>query len=87
MEHSIKNRIGTVPTKSIIFAISHRHALEIYKNFNRLYPHLQRRGFATVIDSHIEHADKTLDGFKTKDFPPKPQNHKFNGLRHQQACG
>ena len=69
MEQSIKDVIGTVPAKSIIFAISHRHALEIYKSFNRLYPDLQRRGLSKVIDSLMERAEKTLDDFKYKDFP------------------
>lgn len=69
MENSIKDAVGNMPAKTIIFAISHRHALEIYKSFNRLYPDLQRRGLAKVIDSHMERAEKTLDDFKYKDFP------------------
>jgi type I restriction enzyme, R subunit len=69
MEQSIKDAVGTVPAKSIVFAVSHRHALELYKSFNRLYPHLQRRGLAKVIDSHMERAEETLDEFKFKDFP------------------
>ena len=69
MEHCIKDAVGTVPAKTIIFAVSHRHALELYKSFNRLYPHLQRRGLAKVIDSHMERAEETLDDFKYKDFP------------------
>jgi len=69
MEQAIKDAIGTIPAKSIMFAISHRHALEIYKSFNRLYPDLQRRGLARVIDSQMERAEKTLDDFKHKDFP------------------
>ncbi len=69
MEYSIKDAVGTLPAKSIIFAISHRHALELYRSFNRLYPDLQRRGVAKIIDSHMERAEKTLDDFKHKDFP------------------
>ncbi len=69
MDQSIKDAVGTMPAKSVIFAISHRHALEIYKSFNRLYPDLQRRGLAKVIDSHMERAEKTLDDFKYKNFP------------------
>jgi type I restriction enzyme, R subunit len=69
MDQSIKDAAGTVPAKSIIFAISHRHALELLKSFNRRYPNLQRRGMAEVIDSQIERAEKTLDDFKNKDFP------------------
>ena len=40
-----------------------------YTRVNRLYPDLQRRGLAKVIDSHMERAEKTLDDFKHKDFP------------------
>jgi type I restriction enzyme, R subunit len=69
MDHSIKDNTGTLPAKSIIFAVSHKHALELYKSFNRLYPDLQRRGLAKVIDSQMERAEKTLDDFKNKDFP------------------
>lgn len=69
MDHAIKDAVGTLPAKAIIFAISHRHALELYKSFNRLYPDLQRKGLAKVIDSQMERAEKTLDDFKNKDFP------------------
>jgi type I restriction enzyme R subunit len=69
MDVSIKDASGTLPAKTIIFAVSHKHALEIYQSFNRLYPDLQRRGLAKVIDSHMERAEKTLDDFKNRDFP------------------
>jgi type I restriction enzyme R subunit len=61
--------VGTLPAKTIIFAVSHKHALELYKSFNRLYPDLQRKGLAKVIDSQMERAEKTLDDFKNKNFP------------------
>ena len=54
MEHAIKDAAGTLPAKTIVFAVSHRHALEIFKSFNRLYPDLQGRGLAKVIDSRME---------------------------------
>lgn len=69
MDNAIKDAVGTMPANTIIFAVSHRHALEIYKSFNRLYPDLQRKGLAKVIDSQMERAEKTLDDFKNKDFP------------------
>lgn len=69
MDVSIKDAVGTLPAKTIIFAMSHRHALEIYQGFNRLYPDLQRSGLAKVIDSHMERVEKTFDDFKNKDFP------------------
>ncbi|MBW4680611.1 MAG: DEAD/DEAH box helicase family protein [Microcoleus vaginatus WJT46-NPBG5] len=64
-----KDATGTLPAKTIIFAMSHRHAIEIWKSFNRLYPDLQKRGLAEVIDSHMERAERTLDDFKRKAMP------------------
>ncbi|GFE60793.1 DEAD/DEAH box helicase family protein [Geobacter sp. AOG2] len=69
MDNAIKDAVGTLPAKTIIFAVSHNHALEIFKSFNRLYPDLQRKGLAKVIDSAMERAEKTLDDFKNKNFP------------------
>lgn len=57
------------PAKTIIFAMSHRHAIKIWKSFNRLYPDLQRRGLAEVIESQMERAERTLDDFKRKSMP------------------
>jgi type I restriction enzyme R subunit len=69
MDNAIKDAVGTLPAKTIIFAVSHKHAIELYKSFNRLYPDLQRKGLAKVIDSQMERAEKTLDDFKNKDCP------------------
>ena len=69
MDHAIKDAVGTLPAKTIIFAVSQKHALELYKSFNRLCPDLQRQGLAKVIDSQMERAEKTLDDFKNKNFP------------------
>jgi type I restriction enzyme R subunit len=68
MEKCRKDVLG-IPAKSIIFAVSHAHANRLYKSFNKLYPEYQRRGFAEIIDSHMERADETLDDFKFKDMP------------------
>jgi type I restriction enzyme R subunit len=64
-----KDASGTLPAKTIIFAMTHAHALELYKAFNRLYPEWQRRGLARVIDSQMERADTLLDDFKFRDMP------------------
>ncbi|MBL9159572.1 MAG: DEAD/DEAH box helicase family protein [Verrucomicrobiales bacterium] len=69
MDKAIPDASGTLPAKTIVFSVSHNHAKELYKSFNRLYPDLQRRGFAKIIDSHMERADSTLEDFKNKDFP------------------
>ncbi len=69
MTKARKDSMDTLPAKTILFAISHAHAVELWESFNRLYPDLQRRGFAEIIDSHMERADQTLDDFKRRDMP------------------
>ncbi|MBL7555095.1 MAG: DEAD/DEAH box helicase family protein [Bdellovibrionaceae bacterium] len=73
MEQSIKDETGTTPGKSIIFAISHKHALRLEETFNRLYP--EYRGLlARVIDSHDPRAATEgglLDQFKDPKNPLK----------------
>ncbi|MEO5331702.1 MAG: DEAD/DEAH box helicase family protein [Magnetococcus sp. YQC-5] len=61
--------VGGLPHKTIIFSIGHAHAKRLYESFNRLYPELQRKGFAEIIDSHMERADASLDDFKFKTMP------------------
>ncbi len=68
MERGRKDVLG-LPHKTIIFAVSHAHALRLYESFNRLYPEHQRKGLAEIIDSHMERADALLDDFKFRDMP------------------
>lgn len=68
MDKSLKDETGSLPRKSIIFAVSHRHAVALWESFNRLYPQYKGR-LAEVIDSHMERAEKSLDDFKRSDFP------------------
>ncbi len=51
MEQCIKDETGTRPGKSIIFAISHKHALRLQEHFDKLYPEF-KGCIARVIDSH-----------------------------------
>lgn len=69
MEKCRKDASGTLPAKTIIFAMSHAHALELYKAFNKRYPEWQRRGLTKVIDSQMERAEMMLDDFKFRDMP------------------
>ncbi len=73
MEQSIKDESGTRPGKSIIFAISHKHALRLEHTFNILYP--EYKGLlARVIDSHDPRAATEgglLDQFKDPANPLK----------------
>lgn len=69
MDKCRKDATGTLPGKSIIFAMSHAHAKGLWESFNRLYPNLQANGMAQIIDSHMERAEALLDDFRFRDMP------------------
>jgi type I restriction enzyme R subunit len=69
MKNCRKDALGTLPAKTILFAISHAHAMEIEASFRRLYPNLQKNGLAKVIDSHMERSESTLSDFKRRNMP------------------
>lgn len=69
MDNCRRDSAESLPAKTILFAMSHNHAVEIWKSFNRLYPSLQAQGFAQIIDSHMERTEKLIDDFKRKDSP------------------
>jgi type I restriction enzyme R subunit len=73
MEQCIKDETGTRPGKSIFFAISHKHAIRLEKQFDELYPEYKGR-LARIIDSHDPRANTEgglLDQFKNPKDPLK----------------
>lgn len=73
MKECIKDENGVSPGKSIIFAISHNHALRLEKAFHKLFPQYKGR-LARVIDSHNPRANTEgglLDQFKDPQDPLK----------------
>lgn len=73
MNECIKDENGVIPGKSIIFAISHKHALRLENAFQRLFPKY-RGHLARVIDSHDPRANTEgglLDQFKNPNDPLK----------------
>ena len=73
MKECIKDENGVTPGKSIIFAISHKHALRLEKAFQKLFPQYKGR-LARVIDSHNPRANTEgglLDQFKDPENPLK----------------
>lgn len=69
MEKCRKEPSGTLPAKTIVFAMSHDHAVRLWEGFNELYPDLQRRGMAEIIDSYMERAEQSVNDFKRKKMP------------------
>jgi len=68
MDVCIKDDSGVLPGKSIIFAVSHKHARRLWEVFNRLYPEYKGR-LVEIIDSKMERPLKILDKFKKESFP------------------
>ena len=67
-ENSVKDATGVVPAKSIIFAISKRHAQGLLDAFNNLYREYNG-DIAETIYSGMERPRKLLENFMKKDRP------------------
>ena len=68
MEVCIKDDSGILPGKSIVFAISHKHAKRLWEIFNRFYPEYKGH-LVEIIDSKMERPLKLIDKFKNENFP------------------
>ena len=64
MDHGIREATGSHVGKSIVFARSHEHALQLQKQFVKLYPNLGG-DFCKVIDHHEPRAEDLISEFKT----------------------
>jgi len=68
MEMCFKDAGGQLPAKTIVFAITHKHALRLEETFNELYP--EHRGLlARVITSKTERAKDLLKQFELDRLP------------------
>ncbi len=63
-----KDSLGQLPAKTIVFAITQKHAFRLEEAFNEMYP--EYKGLlARVITSGVERASDLLAKFKKEDFP------------------
>jgi len=71
MEECIKDSSGTLPGKSIIFAISKAHARRLEELFDRLYPEHAGRLARVILsdDPRVHGKGGLLDQFKHQDMP------------------
>jgi len=67
MENATMDQSGTLPAKSIIFAISKKHAKRLMESFDKLYPDMP--GIAKLIVSEDSYAQKSIENFEKEDFP------------------
>jgi type I site-specific restriction endonuclease len=68
MDVCFKDATGQLPAKTIVFAVTHKHAMRLQEAFNEMYP--EHRGLlCRVIDSQTERAKDLLDQFKKQSLP------------------
>jgi type I restriction enzyme R subunit len=68
MDFCLKDKSGQLPGKSIVFAITHKHALRLAETFEDMYPQYDGK-LIQIIDSKMEKADELLDKFKKESLP------------------
>ncbi|MBN1860478.1 MAG: DEAD/DEAH box helicase family protein, partial [Candidatus Thermoplasmatota archaeon] len=68
MDNCLMDQSGTLPAKSIIFAISKKHAKRLWEAFERLFPEYKGR-LARIIVSDDPRAQSSIDEFKKQSFP------------------
>lgn len=68
MDVCVKDSTGQIPGKTIVFAISHKHALRLKENFDKMYPEYGGK-LVQVIDSKMERNKDLLTEFKKENFP------------------
>ena len=67
MDNCLKDKSGQYPGKTIVFAVTHNHAMRLAETFNEMYP--QYPNLIQVIDSKMERADTLLEKFKKESMP------------------
>ncbi len=68
MENCVMDESGVLPAKTIIFAISKKHAKRLWEAFERLYPEYKGR-LARIVVSDDSRAEELIDEFKKKSMP------------------
>lgn len=68
MDNCLMDETGTIPAKSIIFAVSKRHAKRLWEAFEKLYPQYRGR-LARIIVSEDSRAQELIKEFRNDDWP------------------
>ncbi len=68
MDVCLTDATGQLPGKTIVFAITHKHAMRLAETFDEMYPEHQGK-LVQVIDSKMERARELIDNFKKQDMP------------------
>lgn len=69
MENAQTDQTGTLPAKTIIFAMTQNHAKRLQEAFEKLYPEEEYFGLTRVIVSSDSRSRELMDDFEKKSFP------------------
>lgn len=67
-DNCLWDKSGTLPAKTIFFAVSKQHAKRLWEAFNNLYPEYKSK-LAVIITSDDSRAQELLKDFKTESLP------------------
>ena len=67
-DNCLWDKSGTLPAKTIFFAVSKQHAKRLWEAFNNLYPEYKSK-LAVIITSEDSRAQELLKDFKTESLP------------------
>ncbi|MCK5862073.1 MAG: DEAD/DEAH box helicase family protein, partial [Candidatus Hydrogenedentes bacterium] len=69
MENGVRIADNTHIGKTILFARNHRHAIQLQRLFEEMYPQYMkpRQEFCAVIDHYVDRAEQLIDDFKNPD--------------------
>lgn len=70
MNNGLKVQNGDLIGKSIIFAYNHKHAVQIVKRFNVLYPELGP-DFCVLIDNTVNYSQTLINSFEERNKMPQ----------------
>jgi len=68
MENALMDQTGTLPAKSIVFAISKKHAYRLQEAFDSLYPEYKGQLARTIV-SEDSRADELIKAFTNESMP------------------
>lgn len=68
MDNCLRDMTGTLPAKSIFFAMTKKHAKRLWEAFEKLYPEYKGK-LARIIVSEDQRAQETLKDFKIESWP------------------
>ncbi len=69
MDNCLMDQLGTLPTKTIFFAITKKHAKRLWEAFEKLYPEYKGQLARIIVSGSDGRAEKLIEDFKKKSFP------------------